>query len=284
MGLNQIRLTARCVRALSRIGAGRYLLRTLQTLPVTRAAYAACMSYQRPFKTLQEAEHAAAKYASGAHQHPSNRELLLKMSRSARPSDYAALFHIQPILPEIHNIFDLGGNVGNLFYCYSSYLEGLSKVSWRVFDLPVNIAAGEALAQERGAHQLSFTREWMDASGADLLISSGSLHYFQQTLPQMVSELPLKPTHILINRSPLTDGAPLATVQDNGAYRTACMIYNRGQLIDDFVQLGYVVDDEWKAAELSLEIPGYPECGVDAYSGMFLHLKDWARANPRGTA
>jgi putative methyltransferase (TIGR04325 family) len=231
------------------------------------------MGYQRPFKSLPEAASAVSAYALQGHENHYNAQLHLELNKSARPSDYAALFHIRPILPDIDKIFDLGGNVGNLFYCYSKYLGELSHVTWQVLDMPVNIASGEKLARQRGAHQLKFTRDWMNASGADLLIVSGSLHYFEKPLPQMVNELHEKPTHILINRTPLTEGSPVATIQDAGEFRVACMLYNRSQLICDFVQLGYIVVDEWRAAELSLEIPGYPEHKIWAYSGFFLRRK-----------
>jgi putative methyltransferase (TIGR04325 family) len=84
----------------------------------------------------------------------------------------------------------------------------------------------------------------------------------------------VKPAYILINRTPMTDGAPVATIQDLGIFRIACMIYNKAEVIRDLEQLDYDLVDEWKAAELSLEIPGYPEYRVPAYTGMFLRRKD----------
>lgn len=272
--LSQITWTARWVRRLSRFRTGRLLLRSFQTLPVTSAIYRAAVGYNRPFASLQEANTAVLPYADMGHEHPVNASQHLEFTKYGRPSDYAALFHIATILPEGHEIFDLGGNVGNLFYQYSNDLEGLSHVTWRVLDLPAHIVLGEAIAKERGAHQLLFTQDWAEASGADLLIVSGSLHYFERPLPEMVSELQKKPAYILINRTPLTEGVPVATIQDKGEYRVACMLYNKSELIRDLTQLGYVLVDEWRAAELSMEIPGYPEHTVAAYSGFFLRYGD----------
>jgi hypothetical protein len=51
------------------------------------------------------------------------------------------------------------------------------------------------------------------------------------------------------------------------------MLYNRSELIRDLQQLGYVVVDEWRAPELSMEIPGYPEHKIWAYSGIFLRYE-----------
>jgi putative methyltransferase (TIGR04325 family) len=270
----QIALTARFVEGVGRFRVGQSLLRRFQTLPLTRSLYRGLVGYRRPFASLEEAEAAVARYSAGGHEHPQNVKNHLGMYSHARPSDYAALFYIRPILPDIKKVFDLGGNSGNLFYSYTNYLSWPDGLTWQVMDLPANMAVGEAVAKERGARQLQFTGEWSDADGADLLVVSGSLHYLHRPLSEMIGELTVKPSYILINRTPMTDGAPVATIQDLGIFRIACMIHNKSQVIRDLERLDYVVVDEWKAHELSLEIPGYPELSVPAYTGIFLRRKD----------
>ncbi len=279
----QIALTARFVEGVERFRVGRYLLRGFQRLPLTRSLYRVLVGYRRPFASLEEAEAAVARYSLGGHEHPQNVKNHLGMYSRARPSDYAALFYIRPVLHGIKRVFDLGGNSGNLFYSYSNYLSWPEGLVWQVLDLPANMAAGEAIAKERGADQLRFTGEWMDADGADLLIVSGSLHYLHRSLAEMIGELRARPSYILINRTPLTDGAPVATIQDLGIFRIACMVHNKSQVVRDLEQLDYVVVDEWKAHELSLEIPGYPELTVPAYTGIFLCRKDVSTREMQGS-
>jgi putative methyltransferase (TIGR04325 family) len=280
----QIALTARFVKSVSRFRAGQYFLRGLQTLPLTRPLYQGLVGYQRPFASLEEADSAVSRYAQGGHENPQNVKNHLGMYSKARPSDYAALFYIRPILSRITRVFDLGGNAGNLFYSYSNYLDWPDGFTWQVLDLPGNMASGEAIARERGAHQLRFTGEWKEADGADLLIVSGSLHYLHRPLAEMIGELKQRPSYLLINRTPMTDGAPVATIQDLGIFRIACMLHNKAQVIRDLEQCDYVVVDEWKAAELSLEIPGYPEHSVPAYTGLFLRRKDVSTGEMRESA
>ena len=275
--LEQITWTTRWVRRLSRLKIGQRLIRGLQTLPATRAIYQTAVGYNRPFASLEAAHTAVLPYTDMGHEHPVNASQHLGFKKYDRPSDYAALFHIQAIMPGVREIFDLGGNVGNLFYSYSTDIDELCGVTWQVLDLPAHIERGEAIAKERGAHQLKFTRDWANASGSDLLIASGSLHYFDRPLSKMVDELQKRPTHILVNRTPLTDGAPVATIQDKGEYRVACMLYNRKELIRGLTQLGYVLVDEWRATELSMEIAGYPEHKIWSYSGMFLRHESVSR-------
>jgi len=266
----RIAVAAKVVKALGRFSAGRAVLRRLQTWPATAPAYRILLGYRRPFASLPEARAAIADYTSQGHEGERNVLHHLALSSAARPSDYAALFHLLPLVPELRSVFDLGGNAGNLFYCYSHYLQMRNDLRWTVLDLPANMAAGEEIARERGAARLQFAADWTEASGVNLLLVSGALHYLETPLPQMIAALPLKPAHILLNRTPLTDGEPVAAVQVASGFRLACMLYNRTRLLGNLEALGYTLVDQWKAAELSMDIPGYPEHAIPAYSGAFL--------------
>lgn len=270
----QIALTGRLVKQIGRFAPGRSLLRVLQRSAVTARGYRALVGYRRPFASLAEAKLALHAYAALGHEGITNVRHHLELSERARPSDYAALFHLRPLVPDLGKVFDLGGNAGNLFYCYARYLPLRPDLRWTVLDLPANMAAGAEIARERGAAALHFAGDWTQASGVDLLLVCGSLHYFDKSLPEMVGELPVRPAHILINRTPLVEGAPAAAVQVASGFRLACMLYNRRDLLGGLEALGYRVVDEWKAPELSMDVPGYPEYSVPAYSGAFLRRND----------
>ena len=271
--VRQIQFAAACMRRLDSPRMVR-LARPLRDLPLSQSLHRALMGYQRPFASLEEACAAVAPYANQGHVNERNAEILLETTEAARPSDYAAMFHLRPLLPTVRRVFDLGGNVGNLFYCFQHYLDFPPDLVWTVQDLPAHLADGAALAARRGAAQLRFTGDWQEASAADVLIASGSLHYFDEILPRMVERLPRHPAYILINRTPLTEGRPVATVQDAKTFRVACMLYNRLDLIREFERVGYDLVDSWRAAELSLDVPGFPEHDVPEYSGLFLRRRD----------
>ncbi|MGH6813391.1 MAG: methyltransferase, TIGR04325 family [Methylocella sp.] len=192
---------------------------------------------------------------------------------SSRPSDYAAFYHMQGLLSRWSKIFDPGGNVGNLFYCHKRYLHFAPHLVWQVYDLPKWTEERRRHVAEHGEKQLQFTRNWEDASGADLLLVSSSLQFFDPPVYHMVAELPEKPAHILINRSPLIDGPTKATVRDDGFFRTARVHYNRGELIAAFETIGYELIDSWQAAELSLSVVGKPEFSAAPYSGLYFRLE-----------
>jgi hypothetical protein len=66
---------------------------------------------------------AVAPYSEMGHENPEHARLYLRRNATARGSDYPVLFHMQPILTDVRRIFDVGDNVGNLFYCYDKYLN-----------------------------------------------------------------------------------------------------------------------------------------------------------------
>ncbi len=267
--LQQMRVAASAVRLVCRSSVGQKVIRRLQTTPGARSVYAAALGFMRPFPTLSAANTAIRRYANSGHENPSNAMLHLQLSSSARPSDYAALFHIREHIGSIRSVFDLGGNVGNLFYCYTKYIESLLHTSWTVLDLPENMERGKEIADRRQANQLAFTSNWTDAAQADLLIVSGSMHYFERSLATMLQDLSRMPRFILINRVPMTDSAPAAAIQDARSFRVACILYNKDSFVAQLEQLGYRLVDRWDAAELQLHVAGYPEYGIPAYSGFF---------------
>ncbi|MGH6829926.1 MAG: methyltransferase, TIGR04325 family, partial [Methylocella sp.] len=142
---------------------------------------------------------------------------------------------------------------------------------------------GAELAKKRNEPRVRFAAEWGEAEGVDLLITTAALHYFEKSLPAMISVLRRKPRYVLINRAPLVEGPAFATVQDGIRYRLACFLYNRDDLIQGFESLGYELIDSWQIAEPEhyVMVPCYPDRSVTAYSGLFLRLDATGYAPPR---
>jgi putative methyltransferase (TIGR04325 family) len=228
------------------------------------------LGYHRFYKTVAEADAYASKYLDRSHTDPLNIDRQLAVSEGPRVSDYPVLFHLRPLLANASVLFDVGGNVGNLFYCYRCYCELPQGFRWRVLDLPETIATGQRLAIERGfADTLEFANTLQEASGADILLVSGAAHYFDQSLAEMLATLADPPAHVFLNRSPLIKGSTCVTVQDAGFVMHGCKLFNIEELTADMRKLGYRVVDQWEAPELSLHVPLYPECSASAYRGFY---------------
>src|SRR5580765_6062069 len=129
MRTQQIRFAAQVVRGLSRVPGGQVFLDAMLRMPPAHAALSTLLAYRRPFGTLREAEEFLARYGGSGHETEGTIQRHLSVSERARPSDYAALFHLERLMPKVKRVFDLGGNVGNLFYCYGKYVN-LSRLSW----------------------------------------------------------------------------------------------------------------------------------------------------------
>jgi putative methyltransferase (TIGR04325 family) len=272
--LEQIRFCARPARAAARLPLVRSAFRLLRALPGGTALLNTVLGYQRVYATLPEAQRALAPYANFGHQHPDAVTLHINLNVTARPSDRIAFCHIEPLLAELRTVYDVGGNAGNLYFCYKNYLTFRPDLVWTVNDLPAPIAAGRALAVERGEYSLKFTDRWEEASGTDLMLISGALHYFEEPLASRLHRLKQKPRYILINRTPLTARPTVGAVQDAGTYQVACLLLNRDTLIQGLLEIGYNLLDSWRCEELNFTVPANPDYDVGAYSGLWFRLRD----------
>ena len=273
MRLRQVRFCSRWICRLSNIRFGRSLVRWAHRAPIASQMMQFAIGFRGPFATLADAAAAIRGIEGSGHSNPAYRDVHLALADEMRPSDYPALFHLRSVLPKVRKVFDIGGSIGNVFYCYARYLDFPADLTWTVHDLPQTLRMGEELARLRDERRLRFSEQLAEAEGADLLLASGSLHYFDRPLPELIAGFVSRPRYILINRTPLTDGTTCATVQDGGEWLLACMLYNRDQLVQGLEALDYEITDSWQAPELSVIIPGSPEQSAPGYSGLFFRQR-----------
>ncbi len=266
--VGQIRVVSRWACALGEFRHGRAILRVAREVP---GLVQLCVGYRKPFATLSAATAAIDGLDQNGHSNHVNIALHSSFSNVIRVSDYAAFHHLGPLARQIRSVFDMGGNVGNLFYLYTRNLTFPVDLQWTVQDLPVAIEEGRKIANDRAERRLEFTAELPDKS-FDLMIVSGAMHYCETPLPQLIAKLPSKPRWVLVNRSPMIDGVAFAAIQDTGTYLVAAMLYDRATLIARFEAIGFRLVDRWDAPELSLKIPFYYDRSAVAYTGMFFAI------------
>jgi putative methyltransferase (TIGR04325 family) len=239
---------------------------------VSRKFFEHLVGYRRIFDSMTEARTVAARHLEESHDCLDNINRQISLSRSARPSDYPVLFYLDRLSPVASSLFDLGGNVGNLFYSYSKYLAFPGDFVWTVYDMERTLELGRQLAHERGEKRLRFTADLEGLDGHDVLLVSGALHYVESPLPDVLRRLSSKPSHVFINRTPMTNVRSVVTVQDAGDSLFACKIILRQELIAGMEKIGYVLVDQWSVPELSVHIPFYPEYSVSHYTGLYFQL------------
>jgi putative methyltransferase (TIGR04325 family) len=270
--IHQIRLFAKFLSVFGNSNFGTTVIQKTRVKPLLRFGLDGLLGYRRTFSSFSDAQHCASSYIPHGHEHPDEIQAHTRLAEIVRESDYPVLFFLAPLARELRTVFDLGGNVGNLFYAYRQHLDFAMDLLWIVHDLPVKESFGERLAAERGEHRIRFVDTLADASGTDLFIASGSMHYFDSSLDKMLGALAKLPVRVIVNRSPVSRGKDLITVQDNGSYLVPCKLHSEQQLIVGMQALGYKLRASWPVHERSLWVPLYPELSSRQYSGFFFEL------------
>ena len=265
----QIRALASFLNFLGTRSPGRKFITRLRSNPFTRTPLETCLGFRRAFPSFAAAQACASKYIQAGHEHPDDVRFHTSMSDTVRESDYAILFHLVPLVSGLRRVFDFGGNVGNLFYSYQRKIDFSPGLLWTVYDLPVKKLLGEKLAAERAETRIRFTDTLAEATGSDVFIASGSLHYFEEPLHKILGSLEDFPKHVFINRTPCSSGPDLITVQDNRSYLVPCKLHSRTTLIAGMQSLGYELKSEWPVYERRLLVPTHPEVSARTYSGFY---------------
>jgi putative methyltransferase (TIGR04325 family) len=248
----------------------RTLLKGIARVPGGRTALNAASNPYGWYATVEQAWAAARKAVPVGHGHPSQIEFHMSLSESLRPSDYAAVYWISKIHPRDPKIFDFGGNAGNLYYSYSTRLLTLGSLEWVVFDVPAVIACGQKIAEERNTRGLQFADSVDAFKSEQILLVSGAFHYWEHDVRAFLRQFRELPEHVLINRSPIHETAPsFITVQRTEDCAFPCRVWNRDELIAAFAAGGYKLLDHWRAMELSLKLPLFPNLSVPWYSGFY---------------
>jgi putative methyltransferase (TIGR04325 family) len=230
------------------------------------------LSFQRGvFVNFSDAWKVAKRGRHAGHDHLDAIKLHFDLSRGLRASDYAVLYWLCRIGLRQLQIFDFGGNAGNLYYSYSTYLTGVGRdITWTVFDLPMVVAEGRRIAIERRATELRFAESVEDASGCNVLLISGAFHYWEDSVESFLEQFPRLPEHIIVNRSPVHDTeASFITVQRTDSYAVPCVVRNATEMINAFSSKGYRIADRWPVVELALRMPLFPNLTVPQYSGFY---------------
>jgi putative methyltransferase (TIGR04325 family) len=253
--------------------AGLNFIVRLRSNRITLNSLNALLGFRRVFASFPAAQTCASRYIQAGHEHADEISYHTSISGIVRESDYPLLFHLAPLAPELRHVFDHGGNVGNLFYAYQTKLRFPPTLSWTVYDLPVKKPLGEKLAAERGETRIRFADTLAEASGSDVFIASGSLHYFEQPLHEILRQLERLPNRVFVNRTPYSAGADLITVQDNRSYLVPCKLHSRANLVAGMQALGYELVSEWPVHELRLLVPTHPDLCSRTYAGFYFRKK-----------
>lgn len=255
--------------------AGVRMLKSAETFAPSRALLRRLNYPQVPFTNFADAWRAAGSDRHAGHDTDSI-DMHREMMHTLRASDPRVLKILNVIGAKGSlSVLDFGGNVGNIYYAYRSHLPQNLKVRWTVVDLPAVIAAGQKLAAESNVTELAFSDSLSHAASPfDVLLASGSLHYWEGPIASFLNAVHGNPTHVIVNRSPVhPTRATFVTVQQRETFAVPCMVRNRDEMVAEFAACGYDLVDRWAAPELSMTFTLFPGLSMNSYSGFYFRKR-----------
>jgi len=188
------------------------------------------------------------------------------------PSDYPVLFWLEKALADSSRLLDIGGYVGISYYTYRNYLKYPDDLEWMIQDVQAVTAAGTEIARNQHSRGLSFTTEITLALRPQTVLAAGSLQFIEHDFADLLTRMGALPTHVIVNKTPLTDLPEFVTLQDLGPAVCAYRIFNRAKLVRSIEVLGYRLVDSWANLDFSCRIPFHPDRTVPSYSGLYFKL------------
>lgn len=180
--------------------------------------------------------------------------------------DYPCLFWLGRSFKDgLRSVFDLGGHTGLKFHAFRRMLDYPHDLRWTVCDVPGVVQTGREIAAERGAGpQLSFTTEFEEASGYDILYIAGTLQVLPRTLSEIIAALPVKPKRIILNTTPVHADHPIYTIFSLGFAFSPYRIQQVDELLAQLTAAGYKRRDAWQNVGKPIEVP-FVKGGSDIY-------------------
>jgi putative methyltransferase (TIGR04325 family) len=225
------------------------------------------------YTTFEEAMRAAPKSKPMGYDNPAA-ATLMSHSGPLWLSDYPVLFWLEKALSEVSSVIDIGGYVGISYYSFRKYLHCFEQINWMIYDVPAVAQAGIEIARRESSLGLSFTTELNSNIQAHTVLALGSLQFCEHDLPELLSRLGSLPTHVILNKMPLSEGPDFVTLQDLGPAVCPYRIFNSARFIQSVENLGYRLVDHWANAEFSCNIPFHADRRVPSYSGLYFRAKE----------
>jgi putative methyltransferase (TIGR04325 family) len=269
----------RLVQAVLEVGPVRKLVDAGKTFPAYRRflnrSLPANLKYRGVFHSFEEANAAAPKHLPLGYDHDHLGRIYDGYLQGPMESDFPVMFWLRELLAKQPlRLFDFGGNTGFSYYAWGTrHLQYDQVREWKVCDLPAIAKAGRELAAERGESRLSFTSEFSECDGFDVLLSAGCLQYVETPISKMLASLQSPPPHLLLNRIPLNRKHACVTLQNIGRLASPYHVFQRDPFVKSIEEWGYQLVDEWKNSDHRCWIPFYPEYSVVAYTGLYFRRK-----------
>ena len=184
-----------------------------------------------------------------------------------QPSAHAVFFWVSQLLRQGATLVDLGVVIGITYFLYTHRTALPEAARWTVVEVPAVAQRGAEIAAERKADSLSFATNLFSAGPCDILLSAGAIQYMESSIPGLIEHLDYRPSHILLNKVPLTEGRQFWSLQNFGAAVSPYQVWNEAAFLEYFARHGYRLRDRWRVTELCCDIPFHPSHHVSEMAG-----------------
>lgn len=231
-------------------------------------------SFRGVYESFADAERAAPSVKPLGYDSADSATWYLHKHKKVLLEDYPVLFWLQSAFEDGHSVFEIGGHVGVAYYGFAQVLSYPPDLDWTVCDVPTIVAAGQALARERGRTNLRFVSSPAQAEGADIVLACGALQYVDSPgLAETIASFRVRPRHVLVNSTPVYDGPAFITRQNIGAVYCPYRIFNRQEFVRSLEVIGYSLIDTWQK-ERAFRIPRHPDRSFDHYTGFYFRTEE----------
>ena len=210
--------------------------------------------YYGAYSTHEEARAAVPATLPSTYDVEPAAQMYRRELQKIRLYDYAALHWLSRLFADgCHRVFDLGGHIGLAYYAYQRYIDFPAQLRWTVHDVATVTAAGRAWAEANDpSRRIAFSDTPDDASGTDILFTSGALQYLDYSLPELLARLAEPPPHVLVNLMPMHPERDYFTLQNLTIAICPYRVASLPGFACEMDPLGYRVVDRWEIADRSL--------------------------------
>ena len=226
------------------------------------------------YDSLEQAWKQASLHRHAGHDHQQALDRHAEMGVELRSSDYAVLYWLDRIAGDVR-LFDYGGNMGNVYYSYLSYIDtSTRKLQWTVYDLPGVIDLAKKMQPQPGMVPPRFTSSVSDAADSNVLLVCGAYHFWEKSTSAFLDQFSKLPEHVFVNRAPFyNDDKRVIAMQSTTKFAFPIVIRGTSELIEGFKSKGYELVDRWTAPEYDHVMPFFPDLSVRSYFGFYFRLK-----------
>jgi putative methyltransferase (TIGR04325 family) len=190
--------------------------------------------------------------------------------------DYPILFHLEKLRNTNNKKYkfnDIGGSFGMHFNAVNNWIPDFVE-SWKIYEakeIYLYIKKKEIDASDK----VKFYENKFKYDNCDILLSSGSLQYFNIDLPiNVILGMNEKPKYIFFNQLPLDPDISdnIYTLQNIFQNIVINTVFSKSKFIDSIESYGYTIVDEWTDFSANCNIINN-RYYLPYYTGQFYKLK-----------